>query len=239
MKKVKVMVATPSVGQCKFLYANNLAQLFGYYMSAKVFPEGESQAIEFSGIEGSGVSSARETFINRALADDFTHLLFIDEDMMFPKDGLHQLLRRRQDIVGANYRKRLPPGDWLAVDLDKKGRVPTDETKSGLEAVHYTGFGFCLLSRKAMEAVTPPRFMLEWIPEANGYTTEDVIWFTKARDAGLTAYIDHDLSKHIGHIGMLDYRWDQDYSNIKTSFNPAISVEKPVQPELKVVGGSA
>lgn len=214
--RLHVLVATPSVGQCKFLYSLSLCNMIGHFCTTQVFPECMDQSIEFTGIEGSGVSAARETFIDKALGGNYTHLLFIDEDMMFPRDGLHQLLRRRQDMVGANYRKRVPPGDWLSINLTRTGRVETSESKTGLEAVDYTGFGFFLLSRRALELVKPPRFLPRWIDEVNGYTTEDVVFMEKARDAGLTVYIDHDLSKHVAHLGQIDYRWDQDYSGLKT-----------------------
>lgn len=216
--RLKVMVATPSVGQCRFSYATSLCQMIGHFCTTQVFPEVMQQVIKFEGIEGSGVSSARETFIDKALADDYTHLLFIDEDMMFPVDALHQLLRRRQDMVGVNYRKKVPPGDWLAVSVDARERVPTTEASSGLQEVEYTGFGFFLMSRKALEAVKPPRFLLRWLDDVNGYSTEDVVYMQAARAAGMTVYIDHDLSKQIGHLGFLDYRYDNDYSTIRTAY---------------------
>ena len=216
--KLKVLICTPSVGQCKFSYSMSLCNMVGYFCTTQVFPECMTQEVEFYGIEGSGVSSARETMIDKALEGDYTHILFIDEDMMFPKDALHQLLRRRQDMVGANYRKKLPPGTWLAVSVDEQERVATTDASSGLQEVTYTGFGFFLMSRKAMEAVKPPRFLLRWLDDINGYSTEDVVYMQKAREAGMNVYIDHDLSKQIGHLGILDYRYNNDYSTIKTAY---------------------
>jgi len=216
--ELKVLVCTPSVGQCKFTYSMSLCNMIGHFCTTQVFPECKQQQIEFAGIEGSGVSSARESFIDKALEGDYTHLLFIDEDMMFPNDALHRLLRWRQDMVGVNYRKKLPPGTWLAVSADEKERVETTEESKGLQEVTYTGFGFFLMSRKALEAVKPPRFLLQWLDDMNGYSTEDVVYMKKAREAGMKVYIDHDLSKEIGHLGTLDYRYGTDYSTIKTAF---------------------
>ena len=203
--------------------------MVGHFCTSQVFHECTEQSIEFYGIEGSGVSAARETFIDKMIEGDYTHLLMIDEDMMFPRDGLHQLLRRRQHLVGANYRKRVPPGDWLAISADRKGRVETTADKTGLESVNYTGFGFFLLSREALEKVKAPRFLLRWVEETNGYTTEDAVFFEKAHEAGLDVYIDHDLSKQIAHLGQMDYRFDGDYAS-----NPTFLMSKDIADTEKV-----
>lgn len=210
---MKVVVATPSTGQCKSVFAFSLARMVTYFAQVRVYPEIEEQYMDFDSVEGSGIGSNRDYLVERALQKDgMTHLLFIDEDMQFSPNLLHGLARWRQPIVGCNYRMRVPPAEFTAVSLDRRRRVATTVETTGLEEVDYCGFGFCLIERRVLDAVHKPRFL--GVYSEQHYSTEDAPFFNAARKAGFPVYIDHDSSKGIGHRGDLLYRWDEDYSNL-------------------------
>lgn len=214
MESINIVVATPSSGQTRFIYALSLARLVAYYAQVRLLPEVKTQQMDFLGLEGSGISSNREWLVREALKkEDVTHILFIDDDMGFNMDTLHKLVQKRQPIVGCNYRIRVPPGNFTAVSL-KGERVETNKEKSGLEEVFYCGFGFCLIERKVFEAIEEPRFMIKYFNNEQYYSTEDSPFFEKAREKGFPCYIDHDASKLILHQGIVNYTWDGDYSKL-------------------------
>jgi hypothetical protein len=212
MSGFNVIVASPSTGNCKSAYAFSLARLVAYFAQVRVFPEIESQQMDFDSIEGSSIAANRDKLVDRFLAKpDATHLLFVDEDMIFAPDLLHILARRRQPIVGCNYRMRQPPAPFTALNLARMARIETTRESVGLEPAAYTGFGFCLIERRVFEAVAVPRFLAVF---TDHYSTEDSPFFAKATEAGFTCFVDHDASKGIAHRGDFVYRWDGDYAQL-------------------------
>lgn len=210
--KLNVVIGTPSTGTCRTAFAFSLARLVAYFAQVRVWPEVAEQQLDFDEIEGSGIGANRDKIVQRFLArDEATHLLFLDDDMLFTPDVLHTLARRRQPIVGCNYRMRQPPAPFVALNLDRTARVETTAGTTGLEPVTYTGFGVCLIERKVFEAVPMPRFLHTY---TDHYSTEDAPFFAKAREAGFTCYVDHDASKGVAHRGDFIYRWDGDYSQL-------------------------
>jgi hypothetical protein len=137
-------------------------------------------------------------------------VLFIDDDMAIDADAFLILARRRLPIVVCNYRMRGPPAEFTAMRLDHQGRIETTVESTGLEPCDYAGFGLSLIETRVFKAMQRPHFLNRYIDDA--YSTEDVPFFLAAREAGFTAYVDHDASKRIGHVGQTTYRWDQDHS---------------------------
>lgn len=210
---MKCIIASPSTGNCKSVFAFSLARLVAYFAQVRLYPEVAEQALDFDCVEGSGVGSNRDKLVERFLSkEDATHLLFIDEDMQFAPDTLHTLARRRQPIVGCNYRMRFPPAHFTALSKDRTHRIVTNSETLGLEECDYMGFGFCLIERQVFETIQKPRFLSVYT--ADHYSTEDSPFFHAAREAGYTPFVDHDASKGIGHRGDVLYRWDEDYSDI-------------------------
>lgn len=208
-----VAIAVPSTGGCKTPFAFSMPRLVAYFAQNRVYPEDGEQKMDFLTVEGSGISSNREDLARAALAKpELTHVLWIDDDTSFDMDTLHGMARRRHSIVACNYRMRMPPAEFTALKLDCSGRIQTTAESTGLEEAYYTGFGFCLMERKVLESVSEPRFLVEYGQKT--YTTEDMPFFRKAREAGHRCWVDHDASKKIVHWGMLGYRWDKDYSGL-------------------------
>lgn len=222
----KCIVAMPSTGFIRSATAFSMTRLTAYFAQVRVFPEIPEQMLDFRLLEGSGISAGRESLIFDALKTaDASHVLFIDEDMGFNVDVLHIMARRRQPIVCCNYRMRVPPAEFTAMRIDKQGRIETKAESSGLEEAYYTGFGFALIAREVFESVAPPRFMIEWVNEAQTYTTEDHPFFRKARDeGGFACYVDHDASKRVYHVGSVNYRWDMDYRGLAPRSQASVEV---------------
>ncbi len=205
-----LIIGTASSGNCKAQFAYSLARLAMYFSRVAVYPEIEEQSVEFLSMEGTGVGENREKIVRKFLSTDATHLLFIDDDMGFNPDVLHTLASRRQPIVGCNYRRKVPPAEFLAY---RGGEIKTTKESTGIEPVDFLGFGFCLLHRVALEEVQEPRFLHYF--EGGQYSTEDSAFFKKCP---YVPFVDHDASKKVWHVGNLTFNWADDYSNLNKIF---------------------
>jgi len=58
------------------------------------------------------------------------------------------------------------------------------------------------------KALSEPWYETPWRTDKRGYIGEDVFFCNKARDAGFKIWIDHDVSKEIGHVGTFEYKHD-------------------------------
>lgn len=210
---MNVVVAVPSYGNTKGVFALSLAKLVAYFAQHRVDPNSPDQAMDFDMREGSGVGSNRDYLVDRALEKPgMTHILFIDEDMMFEPQTLHVLASRKLPIVGCNYRMRNPPAEFTALAIGCEKRLETGPESTGVEECVVMGFGFCLIAREVLEALHRPRFLAFYDDEH--YSTEDTPFFLNARKEGFVAHVDHDASKLIGHRGDITYRWNRTYSTL-------------------------
>jgi hypothetical protein len=79
---------------------------------------------------------------------------------------------------------------------------------TGIEEVGSIGMGVMLIKRNVFEKLTEPWFETPWRTDARGYIGEDIFFCRKAQDAGYKIWIDHDVSKEIGHIGTFEFKHD-------------------------------
>jgi hypothetical protein len=143
------------------------------------------------------VAEARNRCVELAREQDADFLLFLDSDMVFPRNALQRLLAHGKDIVGATYPKRVPPYEILGA------AVPDGSVESNgalLEMLHLpTG---CILIRMAVfDAMTGPNFRFRVDPDTGAIVGEDYDFCDRARAVGFTVWCDSRLSFEIGHIG--------------------------------------
>jgi len=145
----------------------------------------------------------RELFLEAALKQGATHVLWLDTDMTFPRETAVLLEMQNRPIVGCNYVVRQPSGLFTA-QHDDGTRIPIKETHI-LEAVDAIGLGVVLM-RTDVVADLPRPWFRHGLNTQGGDVGEDIMFCRALRAAGHQIYIDHDLSKEIGHIGQHIYR---------------------------------
>src|SRR3990167_7153386 len=106
--KTKIAICTPSTGTIKTKTVESLIGMckhlpFEYY---------------FLSHEGSIIHHMRERLVKRAIDLEYSHLLFVDSDMVFEKDAVVRLLEANKDIVGADYNRRKLPLESTAMLLE-------------------------------------------------------------------------------------------------------------------------
>lgn len=162
--------------------------------------------------EGTYLHRGREILAETALERGFDYVLWVDTDMTFPADSLIKLLSTGEKIVGANYcRRKWDELGYTAIKrvfetVDQKSQnCVTGPESTGIEEVEGIGFGLCLTHTSVFEDVPKPWFWYHWLPDLQQHVGEDIYFCAKAREAGHSVWVDHDLSKHVGHIGTFKY----------------------------------
>ncbi len=206
-EKIRVAVCVPSSGECEIFFAQSLAGLMQCAQVLRSRAEAEGFSITVLAQESSVIHGNREQLVDRALKWGCTHVLFLDDDMVFNPIVLEMLLGRRQPYVACNYPKRQFPIVFTATRADKTRDMVTDKTTTALEEAWYTGFGVCLIERQVFEKTPKPWFLPKYVPDLNEYTTEDNPFCERIREQGFKILVDHTASKMVGHIGRHVYTW--------------------------------
>lgn len=200
-----VAILTPSSGICRFKYAQSLANLVLYFCTHEVDEEMKEQGISLGGQQSFSTSCNREMLVDGVIEKDFTHILFIDDDMKFEPDILHVLARKKKDIVVANYKKKLQgEQEWVATGLNKRD-IRSQKHCVGLEEALHVGFGLSLISLEVFKKIEKPWFPVPYNLSTSNYVSEDYMFCRAAREAGYKIYVDHDASRRVKHIGDYEY----------------------------------
>lgn len=210
--RFKVGLCVSSAGYCKPAFTLSLAALTPYLAQNFVLPGLSEQNFSLRIAESSSICDNRQILVRDAIADGCTHVCFIDDDMVFPRDAVHRLARWRQPIVATNYRKRVPGGPFVATkpmpnDPTTFQRVLTTERSTGLEEVTGFGFGLCLIAIEVFEKLPQPWFEFRWNEAEQTHVGEDIVFCQACVAQRIPLYIDHDLSRELAHIGHYPYQW--------------------------------
>ena len=235
MKQIDVSILIPTAGTVKMGFAYSLAGLVGYCAAKGVPSCGEAAAsIKIDVEESSVIHANRERLVRKAIHEGRSHILFLDDDMVFEPNILDIMLGRRQEVVVVNYMIKSEPEEhteWVAVGLDGK-RIATRAELTGLLPIHASGFGVSLFDLEAFKRTPQPWFEPRFIPEQSSYTTEDYPCYERLRAAGATIYLDHDASKMVSHLGTKAWNWKNWVSVLPLAADP-VSVQRaevPVAP---------
>lgn len=153
------------------------------------------------------------------LHKDATHILFVDDDMVYPEDTIQKLLRAGKDICICQGFHKFEPYTPLTTVLSPDGvLVPVHlnpESDGRILPVSSGGGGTMLIRKEVFEKVPFPWFQVQYekfenVPEQlrplvketcirdHILIGEDVWFFAQAQAAGYTVYCHFGLA--IGHI---------------------------------------
>ena len=206
MQAAHFVIAVPSHDVVPVDFAFDLARLTSYTTAA--VPDGV--IVGLMGLKATYIHAARNDLIEAAIVAGATHILWLDSDMRFPSSTLMHLARRNKPVVGCNYAQRVVDPKYVAIkEVGKPGvRCATTAESEGLEEVEALGFGCLLLRLDALEGMPDPN-EVPWFQNVylgdGEWMGEDVHFCKLLREAGHKIYVDHDLSKHVRHIGSFEY----------------------------------
>ena len=203
---MRIAILIPARGQMEVATAFDLVAMCAYTIKTT------KHDIDLFTSSGTLIFDQRNSLVKTALEIKADYLLFVDADMRFPKDTLKILMAHDKDIIGVNATTRSEPVKPTAknIVLQEDGSVDWmpiySNVKSGVERVDGIGCGIMLIKRKVVEEIEMPYFYFEQLGN-NKILGEDIYFCIKARDSGFDTWVDHDLSKHIKHIGQYVYGW--------------------------------
>lgn len=200
---VKVMVAIPSTDIWPAQFGMALASMM-FYLSQTSLARGLRHWVYLINRRSSMLCQGRESLLEEAIEAGCTHILWLDSDMTFPQDTLHQLFQHNRTFVGANYVRKMIPSAPVACALDG-GLCFTDEHMLHLEEVLHIGFGVALLRVTDIQDIPAPHFNMQWDEKLACYSGEDIYFCKQLREQGIPIYVDHALSQQVGHIGSFSY----------------------------------
>ena len=208
MGPLKVLVVVPSGGHWVADFATSLISLVAHFANKPV-PGYSSQELQVMNIKGSILPKSRLQGLKAAKAARATHLLFLDSDHTFPPSLLSQLLACEKGVVAANCVTKSLPAATTArrFKLDEPQGIPvySDADSVGLQKVWRVGTGVMLLSAWAFEKLPHDSFGMVYKEEADTYQGEDWTMCEALEKAGVSIYIEHSISRAVGHVGMLNY----------------------------------
>lgn len=150
---MKTLIAIPTHDNVPVMFVKTFLDL--------IKPEGTTYSI----IPGTLIYEARNLIAQKAVENNFDAVLWLDSDMIVPRDALIRLSedmeKYRADLVTALYFRRKPPTNpVLSNDLywrvNDDGNVETGATayidypKNAVFPIRGTGFGCCLTSRNLL-----------------------------------------------------------------------------------------
>lgn len=160
-------------------------------------------------IANSLVYDARDQLCQIALKNEMDYILFIDSDMVFPKDSLNKLIARNKEIVSGVYYARKgnhEPVVYKSIER-KPFRKPQTEkfTKAEISRDFFEiggcGMGLCLIKTEVIKKICDkkqePFRPLKLVGE-------DLSFCIRAKKSGFKIYADSTIE--LGHIGQTTFR---------------------------------
>lgn len=211
-KAPKVLICTPChSGKVDINY--HVAMM----MAGAVFARyGVAYEIEYN--VGMSVDWARSQMASTFLKGDYTHLLFIDDDIAFAPDLPIRLLQENVDVVAVPYRRKQTETKF---NIRHSVRVKTMTDRPYMVAVDSIATGMMMIRKNVFEKLAPdtPKFRYDdhgeegWLFFRHQLVDDEMVggvsymgedyWFCKtAVDAGfdIWAFIDEELV-HVGNAG--------------------------------------
>ncbi len=163
--------------------------------------------------EGVYVFMQRNIMAQKALDLECTHVMFVDNDMVFPEDTIMRLLAHDKDIVTTNYVVKMKRGKCRFAAMDSQFKeVRLEAESTGLQKVYAAPTGTMLIKTEVFKKL--PKgwwFHHGWNKASQEYMGEDTHFCNLANEFGYDVWIDSDLSKQIEHIGKKAFNWKDCY----------------------------
>ena len=151
------------------------------------------------------VDVGRNIIAKYAQENEFDYIMWVDSDMIIPRNTLTRLLSHDKDVVSGVYSYKVLNNDEVVAKkfMDEERtdygnlKIKAIQNSSGLIEVDGFGFG-CVLTKVSMFDKIPfPWFI---------YTQdmgEDIFFCRKAQNEGYKLWLDTDVI--CGHIGQINY----------------------------------
>ena len=189
---MKLMIAIPMLDYIHHRFVRCLLELEQWLRN-----RGFDYDIDIEG--GTLVYLAREKLAARAAQGTYTHVLWLDADMIFPETIVEDLQRSGKPFVSGVYAARRPPHrSCVFTSLFPVERPAPDAYPEDVFEIHGCGFG-CVLMETEILKKTGFYTGLLFLPD--GAFEEDLSFCQRARSQGFRIWCDPNVV--CGHIGQM------------------------------------
>lgn len=208
---MKLLIAVPTYDYMHYQFVECLTKLI-----RKLDADGIKFQVAFQG--GTLVYVGRDKLAREAVKGRFTHVLWLDSDMIFTEDLLDDLMFSGKDFVtGIAHGRRAPHSScifkkiWPGVDRWEGHEYPTSPFKIG-----GCGFACVLISTKILQAVLDRNGTAFFPMRELG---EDLAFCKRAGELGYEIWAEPTVKLgHIGHITVYP-EYEGLYENSIQGFN--------------------
>lgn len=194
---MKLLVAIPSNDYMHFEFTTCLVKLV-----ERLKDDGIDFDVAIQG--GTLVYVARDKLAFKAIDEGYTHVLWLDADMIFTDDILDDLLFARKSFVSAIYHGRRPPHLSCVFDQIYPDIVRYIDYPSNTFKIAGCGFGCVLIATDILKAVRL-KFGTCFFPTRE--LGEDLAFCKRVSECGYEMYAEPIKLGHIGHIKVFpEYR---------------------------------
>lgn len=162
-------------------------------------------------VRSSILSKNRLDIVKTARKLKATHILYLDTDHTFPPYLVHALAQHGKPVVAANCVTKQIPANTTARQrsTDPRGQaVYSDPDTMGLEQVWRVGTGVMLVEVSIFDKIGLGVWDMKYLDHAEDYQGEDWTFCEACEKAGIPIYVDHEISRQIGHVGNYEYTHD-------------------------------
>lgn len=204
---VKVAICIPSNGTWHTDFGMSLTRMC-VYVATELFENSQQREVIVLDKRTSVLPRSRQESLEDAIYQGCTHALFLDSDQAFPHDTLHRLVAWKKPVVACNIAVKTNPSFPTA---RARGAtcfgvpITSEAPKVGLEKVWRIGCGIMLIDLSVLKDVPKPWFEIHYSVANSQFIGEDWYFIGKVEQAGHDVFVDHGLSREIGHIGYFNY----------------------------------
>lgn len=189
---MRLLIAVPTMDTVPVQFLQSLTAL-----ERKLMRDGVN--FEECIISGTLVYMARDKLAGKAVNEDFTHVLWLDSDMVFNDKLLDDLMMCKKPFVSCCYNGRRPGYQsciFKSIDLTHVERF--EEYPREPFEIEGCGFGAVLMETEILKAVML-NFKTAFTPLPS--LGEDIAFCFRARDLGYKLYAEPNVQLgHVGHI---------------------------------------
>lgn len=182
-----------------------------------------------------GVVMGRNRTVATFVKGDWTHLLFVDDDVVLPPHAITALVRCYADVAAGCYVFMRPDGNRIVPSLAvKSGGHWAPAWFEGRHEVDAAATGCMLIRREVFDALGFPWFQWPmWLNEDGHFESisDDIDFCRRAKAAGFSVVADGEI--RCGHIKPVDIA-----STLPGRFNVPQSHYASHVPMLKAIAGS-
>lgn len=184
---MKLLIGVPTFEHIPVDFVRSLLKL-----TERLRKDGIEHEVFFAA--GSLIYIAREKIVEKAVKDNFTHVLWIDSDEVFEDDLFEKLSRVNVPIVSALMRGRHPPYNYNCCDTIHH---IVDIVPKFVFEIFMCGFGCVLTETEALKAVAKANGGRCFTP--SNRLGEDFQFCERAQNLGIKIYC--QPAAKVGHIG--------------------------------------